>query len=34
MAKDSKVGYPYRLYEINIIVEPFSNEKYAFKKLE
>jgi len=31
-----RVGYPlhYRLYTINVIVDPFSNEKYAFKKLE
>lgn len=35
-AKDSKVGFPlqYKLNELDVIVEPFSNEKLTFKKLE
>jgi len=35
-AKGSAVGFSlhYRLDEINVIVDPFSNEKYAFNKLE
>jgi hypothetical protein len=35
-AKGSKVGYPlqYKLEDINVIVEPFSNEKVSIEKLE
>lgn len=35
-AKDSKVGFPlhYKLDDIDVIVEPFSNEKLTIKKLE
>ena len=35
-AKDSKVGFPlhYELEEIDVIVEPFSNEKISIEKLE
>ncbi len=34
-AKGSKVGYPlrYRLDEINVIVDPFSNKKKSFKQI-
>lgn len=34
-AKDSKVGFPlhYKLYDIDVIVEPFSNEKLSIEKL-
>lgn len=35
-AKGTAVGYPlhYRLDEINVIVDPFSNEKLSFKQIE
>lgn len=35
-AKDSNVGFPlhYKLDEIDVIVEPFSNEKISIEKLE
>jgi hypothetical protein len=35
-AKNSKIGYPlrYKLDDIDVIVEPFSNEKISIKKLE
>ncbi len=35
-AKDSKVGFPlhYRLEDIDVIIEPFSNKKLTFKQLE
>jgi hypothetical protein len=35
-AKDSKVGFPlhYKLDDIDVIVEPFSNEKLSIEKLE
>ena len=35
-AKDSKVGFPlrYKLDDIDVIVEPFSNEKRSIEKLE
>jgi hypothetical protein len=35
-AKDSKVGFPlkYKLDDIDVIIEPFSNEKLSIEKLE
>lgn len=35
-AKGSKVGFPlkYKLEDIDVIVEPFSNEKISIEKLE
>ena len=35
-AKNSKVGFPlhYKLDDINVIVEPFSNEKLSIEKIE
>ena len=35
-AKNSEVGYPlrYKLSDIDVVIEPFSNEKVSIKRLE